>query len=105
MSATKPVRAAPYGVVTANNTFATTTYWSPGVYPSPMLHSYDYYLSEPITQVKGKTILFQADFTIHDFSNANEFYCGVRGRGRRMRQAPGRDSSRGGLETLQYVIQ
>ena len=32
-----------------------------------------------MTQVKGKTILFQADFTIHDFGeNANDFYCGVR---------------------------
>lgn len=43
-----------------------------------MPYIYDNYLSEPITQVKGKAIRFQADFTIHDFSNANEFYCGVR---------------------------
>jgi hypothetical protein len=34
---------------------------------------------EPMTQVKGKTIRLQADFTIHNFgADSTEFYCGVR---------------------------
>ena len=79
MSATKPKSAEPYGIRTANGVYATTTYWTPGTYPTPMPYTYDYFLSEPITQVKGKVIRFQMDFTIHDFADANEFYCGVRG--------------------------
>lgn len=74
-----PRRGTPYGQRTRNGTFATTTYWTPGTFPNPMAPwTLNYYLPEEITQVKGKTIMFQADFTIRDFADAVDFYCGVR---------------------------